>query len=819
MRIQNRLSPTIVLLSATLALSACQSVEERADKYYQDALTLISEGDIDRAIVELRNALQLEDGHREARLTLADLNEQRGNLQGVYRQYLRLAEFYPDDLDVRLKLAEMAFLGGNRDELERHVAKIEELAPDDPRARVLVAARAYTAAVADNDAAARREAARTVAELMADQPDSIVLHAVQIDDDLREANYSGALAGIDWMIANDPDNLRYYQQRLQVLAQLGDRAGIEAQLGDMVEKFPDNQANKAMLLRFYLSEDRLDDAEAFLRSLAAAAPLDKAGPTIDLIRFLSERRSIEAAQAEIAKAIAERPDPVPFQVLDAGLDFQAGKRDQAVATLQSVLATAEPSDQTRHIKVTLARMLSSMGNEVGARTLVEEVLAEDPTQVEALKMQAVWLTAADDTDGAINALRTAIDQDGEDAQAMSLMAEAYARAGKPDLARDFLSRAVEASRNAPAESIRYARLLIGEERYLPAEDVLISALRLAPQNPELLTTLGGLYLKMEDYGRAQSVADALRRLGTDASVQAANQIEAERLNRQSGAGDAIAYLEELADGADATFASKLTLLRARLATGDIDGALKLAEQLKAEDPDNPALDFILGATQAASGDLDAAEETYKDLLETDQTRPQVWLELVRLYQRQGYRDAAKSTVDDALANMPDDPKLLWAKASFLEQDGDVDGAIAIYETLYERNSRSAVIANNLASLLSSHRSDPESLERAWTIARRFADTEIPAMQDTYGWILHLRGDSAGALPYLEAAAEGLKTNPLVLYHLGKVYVALDRPAEARPRFEQAIQLAGPADRSPEITEARQLAQTLPDTDTPAPAEN
>jgi len=134
--------------------------------------------------------------------------------------------------------------------------------------------------------------------------------------------------------------------------------------------------------------------------------------------------------------------------------------------------------------------------------------------------------------------------------------------------------------------------------------------------------------------------------------------------------------------------------------------------------------------------------------------------------------------------------------------GHIEGAIAIYEALYARNSGSIVIANNLASLLGTYREDADSLERAWVVARRFRDTDVPAMQDTYGWIEHRRGNSREALSYLEAAAAGLPEDPLVQYHLGRAYLALDRRAEALAHFQRAVTLAGPADTRRQIADAR-----------------
>ena len=158
--------------------------------------------------------------------------------------------------------------------------------------------------------------------------------------------------------------------------------------------------------------------------------------------------------------------------------------------------------------------------------------------------------------------------------------------------------------------------------------------------------------------------------------------------------------------------------------------------------------------------------------------------------------------------MPEDASLLWAKASYLEQDGNIDGAIEIYETLYQANSNALVVANNLASMLATYRDDPESLERAWVVARRFKDAEIPALQDTYGWILHRRGDSEAALPYMEAAAEGLSNDAIVQYHLAEVYSNLGRREEALTQYQTAVEVAGPTDQRKQIEAAREQIQAL-----------
>jgi tetratricopeptide (TPR) repeat protein len=275
------------------------------------------------------------------------------------------------------------------------------------------------------------------------------------------------------------------------------------------------------------------------------------------------------------------------------------------------------------------------------------------------------------------------------------------------------------------------------------------------------------------------------------------------LSTQDRTDETIAFLQQLAQNDEQAIGAQIAIARAHLAAGDEDDAINSIRQAMTENPDNPSLRFAAGAIYGATGDLPAAEAEYRALAAQLPEAEQVWLELVRVLSAQGKRDEAFAALNEGLAALPEAPNLLWAQASALEQNGDYEGAIAVYEALYERNSDSPVIANNLASLITTYRTDQESLDRAFVVARRLRGSDVPAFQDTYGWIAFRRGDLQDALEHLEPAAEGLPNDPLVQYHLAMTYQALERPQEALERFRRAVELAGETDTRPQIADARQ----------------
>jgi tetratricopeptide (TPR) repeat protein len=802
-----RIVKLAVALSAVVVLAGCESSEERAEKHFQSGVELLESGDVERALVEFRNVFQLNANHRGARRAYADAVLAQGRTGEAYRQYLWLVEQQPDDAESRKVLAELAVIGQNWEEAERHYGPAAEAAPDDPKVRAVGIALAYRQAILDENEEVRAEAVTEAEALLADLPDSVILRRVLVDGYLRAGRSGDALAMVDEALVLEPDNRQLYNVRLGLLAERGDSIAIEAQLLEMLDQFPDDANIKPTLLRFYLSQQETEKAEGFLRN-----QVDQTGeniePFVELVQFLAQIQGREAALAELERELEVRPENRVVQALRAGLIFEMGNPDAGISAMEAALEGAEPSDETNNLKVALSRMLITTGNGVGARRLVEEILAADPSHVEALKLSAGWDIEGDNADRAINSLRTALDRAPQDAEAMTLMAEAHMRNGNRELARDLLSLAVEASNNAPEESIRYARFLAGEDNLRTAEDVLITALRLSPNSLVLFVALGQVYVATEDWPRAEQVAGTLRRLETEDGRAAADGLQVAILSGQDRTDETVAFLEQLAQGGEGGIGAQIAIARAHLATGDGESAIRAIETALEEQPDNLSLRFAAGAIYAATGDLPAAEQSYRAVLEQNRQSERVWLELIRVLTTQGKRDEAMAVLNEGLSTLPDAPNLLWAQASVLEQSGDFEGAIGVYETLYEANSNSPIVANNLASLISTYREDPESLERAYVVARRLRGTDVPAFQDTYGWIAFRRGDLEEALEHLEPAAAALSNDALVQYHLARTYEALGRNDEALEVYRRAIGIAGETDTRPQFDDARSRITAL-----------
>ncbi len=786
--------PVIFAVLATfLFVAGCDSAAERAQRHYESGMQYLQAGDVDRALVEFRNVFKLDNQHREARIAYAQAERDRGNLREAYSQYLRLLEQYPADTVTLRALSQLAADNSQWDDARKYVALALQAAPDDPELTAIQIYSDYGTAIDANDAASILNAVRAAKEMRQSRPGDPRLTKVVIDDLIRSQSLDAALTELDAAIRLNPTERIFYAQRLSVYAALNQTDKIEAGLIEMAQVFADAPEMHEALLRWYLSRKEIDKAEALLRS--AVKPDDaNVQPEIELVRFLGQYRSADAAIAELDKAIAAGQSVAVFRSARAGFRFDNGDREGAIAEMEEIIKTESGTDDARKVKVALARMQEAVGNYVAARALVEEILADDSGEVEAVRLKANWLIFDDNVAEAVSLLRGAIDQNPRDAGLMTLLAQAYERDGNRELVGEMLSRAVEASGRAPTESLQYAQFLAANNDLIAAESVLIDSLRIAPGTPDLLIPLGQIYLQLKDWPRTETVAAELEALGQPQLAAAVAGLRAGILQGQQRGDEALTYLEQAASGEGAALEAKVALLRNHIANGRMVQAQAFAAKILADDPDNIDLQALNAGTLAAAGNAAAAEAAYGAIVQKDPARSQSWLNLYRIVKADPQRqEAAAQLLEQALAANPDSGDLLWAKAGQLEAAGDIEGSIAIYEQLYKKNSGNPIVANNLASLLSNFRTDPESLKRAEIIARRLRGSGIAPYQDTYGWIAYQNGKYQEAVEELEQAAVGLPEDPVVQYHLGMTYLKLDRKEDAAAKFTAILALVKPDD--------------------------
>lgn len=790
-----RYRTALILLIATLGLAACESDEERAERHYQSGLALLEGGDADRALIEFRNVFKYNGFHRQARETYASVLIEKGEIGQAISQYLRLVEIYPDAIDARVILAETAILSADWDEAKRHATAAQELAPDAPAVEAVNLALRYRSSVLDSEEETRRDVADRARALLDGGTKNLLLTLITVDSLLDGDSPRDALPYIEAGITNEPDQYDLHLRKLRLFSEAGDVEATGAQLRVMSEVFPDSAEIRQQLIAWYINKNDLAGAEDFLRALADAKEAGSA-ERINLVQFLLSRRGAEAAVAELDVLLAATEETHSrnlYNRLYASVDYERGRTEAAVARLQSVLEseTVNASDRV-DTQVLLARIHDNQRHLELARSLVAEVLEADPGNTDALQMRANWRIDDGDTRSAIIDLRAALNENPRDPRTLTLMALAHERDGDTDLASERLALAVEVSGEAAPQSLRHAAFLTERGRSGVASTVLRAAARKNPRNTGILNALANIYLGEQDWVRAQDIVEQLRSLDVPEAQRDAQLLQAAILSGQNRIEESLSFLQnQISSGAgDAdTFGQTVLIVQNFIRSGRLDSAIAFATEQIVQKPTSLELRLLQANLFALNGDLSAAEEGYRSVMNAAPHAPLPVRLLLTLLLASDRNAEARTVLDTGLQRIPDSMDLNWIKASLLEQDGDIAGAIAIYEALYQLDSSNIVIANNLASMLVAQNDDPDTIERAYQIAKRLRDAPVPQFQDTYGWLLHLRGENTEALTHLKKAVAELPDHPQVNLHLGIAYAKAGQDESARSHLARAVELS------------------------------
>ncbi|RLK07337.1 tetratricopeptide repeat protein [Ruegeria conchae] len=800
------INPPLIALCTTIFLAGCESSEERAERFYQSALELLETGDPELALLELRNVLELDVSHTQGRILFAQTLAQQGQIGEALNQYLRVVEQEPERLDTRLIVTRMSLDQNRWEDALRHGRTARDLAANNADVRFLNAVLDYREGIEAEDIAALDAPLQVAQDRLVDSPDDRLARRLVIDHAVTTGNPDLALRRIETALTHLPDEYEFHLARLRILSDQQDMAAIGEALRELTGRFPDRRLARNMRLAWHMEQKDVAGGEAFLRQLANA-PNTGVDDHLQVVNFLKRTQGEEAARSELNSLISAQPENKSYQATLAALNYEAGQTAAAIEMMHELLADAQATEETANLKINLARMLISGGDVPAAEALISEVLAEAPGHTEALKMHATWQIREDRPEEAILTLRTAQAGAPRDPNILILMGQAHERTGARELAGERYALAVEASGRALDESLRYAAFLLSDDRLDVAETVLADALGVTPGNVELLTAMAEIQLRQKNWIRVKRLIWRLRAQDDPSALTAADRIEAAVLVQQNRTEDAIRFLSDLSAAEPADLNALTNLIGTMVQNGKINTAVDVLENRLQDTPGDPVLRYLRAGIYEAEGQDDEAEAIYRVLLTEDPENLRAVRQMARMLTRQGREPELTALLNVASDANPDAVLPRALRAEQLQRQNDFDGAIAAYDALYTNNSDVEVFANNLASLISIHRDDAESLSRAFVVARRFQRSDVPAFRNTYGWIVFLRGELDEAIIHLEAAAQGLPDNPTVQYHLGEAYVAAGRGEDAQRVLNRAVALSAQHDFS-QLQRTQELLQQL-----------
>lgn len=767
----------IVPLIFAIWAAGCGGAEQRETKYLERGKALFEQGDLVKAGLEFRNALQINPKGIEARYHMGLIAEREGDLRAAYRTFKEVADEQPKHFGAHLKLAQLYTIARQMEDAEKEAEIAGTLKADDPD---LLSVRGTIAYVREDYPETRRLAEAALAI----DPKHEGAHLLLAQVSRASGDHDQALQQIDQAITLIPETVAIRLLKASIHLERDQLDAVDAVYQDLFQLEPENQRYRASLAQIYISRGLNKEAEDVMRT-AVDAGVGGDEAKLHLVDLLAETSGLDTAEAQLQKFIAAEPEKHVFAFKLASLYSQHNRPKDAAVVLRQVIDQAGIEQAGLDARTSLARLLIGEKETEQALALVGETLEADPTNPDALMMRAAFALEKGETDSAIADLRLLLRERPDAVPALRLLAQAQIVRGDVALGMDTLKRVIELDRSDVGARQRLAAHLAQTGSSPAALALLDEVLAIDPNSVSALQAKAGVLIAQQRWSEAEAVIQKVVALPEH---QALGHTLYGALHYGQGDYQDAVIAYETAHRLAPTAVEPLTgVTMAYLAQEAPQKAAEFLESVLAEDSANAVAYNLLGETRLRQDRSEEAEQQFRQAIAAREDWAVPYLNLARTVMARGDISEAVVVYHSALQKQPDNVALQLALAEAQHRSGDFTGSRATYEGIIAKHADNVIAANNLAALLADyHHEDPESINHAFSLAHRFENSSNPYFVDTLGWVQFRRGDLSQARVHLERAVAMLPDNPQLQYHLGMVLSRLGEHAAAVQALEKAV---------------------------------
>jgi tetratricopeptide (TPR) repeat protein len=761
---------------AVLSSSGCGGAQAREAKHLQKGRAFLAEGNLEKARVELRNALQIAPKDADARFEMGVVAEKLGNQREAAQYYQGTIDVAPEHIGARAQLARLYLFSGAPD---RALDLIKPVIDKHPEEAELLTVRAAIHVQHKDLSAAQADAERAVQLASTSENAVAVLAGVYTS----QSDTAKAQALLERSIQKIPATVDLRLVLAQIYAQQSRPADAEALLIKLVELKPAEKAHRLRLAQFYLQSNQIDAAERTMRQAVSDLPSDR-DLKLSLIDFLAARRSRDTAEKELQKMIAAAPKDSVLKFALAKFYLEGQDSAHAEAVYRGVIESEKLDPAGLSARDRLAALRWQANDVKGALALAEEVLAKSPRDDDALILRGNIALSKQDPRAAIADLRAVLRDQPNAIGVLRSLARAHLANGEPAVAEEVMRHAVEANPKNAALEMDFAQLLAQLGKAEQAKPIVTEMVKQSPDNIEALSTEFRIGLATKDFVMAKSAADGIVAIQPKLAVGYLYQgTVAEHDGRNDEALNLYLKAADLQPDAAEPMEAEVRLLVRAKRTAE---AVRRLDDVAARFPGNSLALNLKGNLFLSDGRIAEARDTFNVAI----ARTPKWWPPYRglAYAQLAAKDSAGAitTLRNAKAVVSQRDALGQELAGLLERQGKQDEAIAEYEEIVRGYPQSEIAANNLAMLLATYKKDPKSLERAKELSARFADSSNPSFLDTYGWVLFKRGDAAASVPVLMRVVAKVPDAAMARYHLGMAQALAGDNSDARDNLTRAL---------------------------------
>lgn len=634
--IYQRLNLRFVLpaLLVSLTLAACGN--DKPEDLIASAKAYLAKNDSKAAVIQIKNALQMDPNLPQARFLLGVALLEGGDPVGAETELHKALELkHPQEL-VAPFLARALLAQGQAKKLTDEWAKTELGQPAAKASFQTTLATAYAMQGKSGPSQAALNAA-----LLA-EPGYAPALLLQARQKAGQNDFVGAMALVDEVIAKSPNDYEAWKLK-----------------GDLLR----------------VSKDTLTDALAAYRKAVESKPDFLAGHSA-VVSVLLQQGNLTEAAAQVAQIVKFAPNHPQTKYLEAQLAYQ--KKDFKLARDQAQLVLKATPNNVQGLLLAGAIELQ-LNSLLQAEGYLNKAVQAEPGLASARRQLVVTYLRLGQPAKAMATLLPGLSQEDIDPELLTVAGETYLQNGDLKRAEEYFAKASQQNPKDSAKrtSLALTHLISGKAEVAFAELQDIAA---SDTGTTADMALISAHLRRQEFDKALKAIAGLEKKQPDKPLAAL--LQGRVLLTQRDVAGARASFERALTIEPAYFPAVASLAGLDMDNKKPEDAKKRFEALLAKDPKNGqawlALAELAARSRAAPGEV---AKLIGNAVTANPTDAAPRLVLIDFYLRNKDVKQASSAAQNAVAALPDSPEVLDALARTQQAAGELNQAVATYNKL------------------------------------------------------------------------------------------------------------------------------------------
>lgn len=774
-------------------------------EYLVRAQSSLRGGQIQTAVIELKNALQANPRNGKTRLDLAKLYLQLDMGHEAEEQLNRAKELGGEAKNLKLHLAEALILQRKYDKVLQEITLADYPQPDERHQATRLRADALLGL------GKTEESCPLYLRLIEANPKHVPAYWGLMKCAVAGKDFKAARAHLDTALGLEPLNLRSLMLKGDLAQGMGDLVAAETAYGEALAANPNSIPARVARAAARLAAGKLDAAGEDVAVAKSKAP------DILMVRYmdalLAYRQGRLADAHNILLGILGRaPDHLPSRLLSGNIAFQLGQyrladknlsavivwqpdnREARLALAQSRLKTAQPEGVLKALEPLLVRDTKDaevlaiageaylqQGNADKAAMFLDKAASLAPAQAAMRSKVGLWRLRAGDTAGAAKEFDAAAKLDVSPLQAESLrvMTHLMRREFSQALALAVALEKSHPNQAIPPHLVGMAQMAGGDSAKARAS--FERALALQPGNVSVARSLAQLDLLSRKPQGAEARYESVLRHDPQ-NYEALMELAQLAKNRKSDK-DYVAWLAKAAAAAPGETPPRLYLARHYLARNEPLKAMSWAHQVRELNTKNPQAQELMGDIQLANREIDNALYSYLQWTLLSPNDPAAHYKLGKAQVTAGHPVSARESLQKVLKLKPDFADAAISLGLLAQRDGRHAEAIRHAQQVQRFQPN---MWEGFALEGDSHEAQGRHAEAAKAYSRAFALQRSNKLFIRLHQALTKSGQAAQALQlqvaWLKAAPDDLAAR----LYLGYSQLQAGRSREAQAQFQAAL---------------------------------